>query len=162
MVIVYRNKNNRVFHIIVDDDMEVIVSAYKWRANPAEKAGVPILRIVGSHKITGKIVTLNRLILNVFDRKKIITQTVEGLDFRRKNLNVINYSEYLASKQKSKKGTSQYFGVYKRPSGIYTASITKNGVTTYLGSSRDEVEAAKMYDMAAKKIHGKSARLNFL
>lgn len=160
MIIVYKTRNEGAYHIEADDDLEELLSAYKWRVNPAMKAGKPILRVVGTHQISKKIVTLQRLILNEFDRKKVILQYEEGLNFRRKNLYIITTSDNQARKKKSKRSTSQYFGVHKK-SNVFIASITRGGKTTYLGCSADEEEAARIYDMGAKKLHGKSAQLNF-
>lgn len=39
--------------------------------------------------------------------------------------------------------------------------IRANGKRIYLGSFEDEMEAAKIYDIAAKKYHGEYASLNF-
>jgi len=39
--------------------------------------------------------------------------------------------------------------------------ITVNGKRIYLGSFKNELDAAKAYDRAAKKYHGQFASLNF-
>jgi hypothetical protein len=41
------------------------------------------------------------------------------------------------------------------------AKIRYQGKRIWLGSFKDEIEAAKAYDEAAKKYHGEYARLNF-
>jgi hypothetical protein len=55
---------------------------------------------------------------------------------------------------------TQYLGVEKR-GNKWGARIRKNGKGIRLGSFNTEIEAAKAYDKAAKKIHKQFANLNF-
>lgn len=55
-----------------------------------------------------------------------------------------------------------YRGVYETSwGGTYFVSIKKAGRRYYLGTYRDAESAARVYDEAALRLHGKSARLNF-
>ncbi|KAK8820054.1 hypothetical protein WA538_002152 [Blastocystis sp. DL] len=56
--------------------------------------------------------------------------------------------------------TSGYRGVYSR-SGKWNAQIQYNGKKLYLGSFSSEEEAARAYDIAARRYHGSKAILNF-
>jgi len=60
-------------------------------------------------------------------------------------------------------GTSQYRGVcWVRRDGAWAARISNGlGGKRSLGNYRDEVEAAKAYDRAARELHGEFATLNF-
>jgi hypothetical protein len=61
-----------------------------------------------------------------------------------------------------KAGSSKYKGVcFHKKNRNWIASITVNYKTTHLGSFDTEEKAAACYDDAAKKMHGKFARLNF-
>lgn len=57
---------------------------------------------------------------------------------------------------------SNYTGVHReRPSHRWRASITANGKRVSLGRFDNEEDAARAYDIAAKKLHGRRATLNF-
>jgi hypothetical protein len=60
----------------------------------------------------------------------------------------------------TKKPVSKFKGVYWRRPGVWQASITANYKTIYLGEFGEEEDAAKAYNEAAKKYHGKNRKLN--
>ena len=66
--------------------------------------------------------------------------------------------------KKSKPGSSsKYKGVsWGKRDKIWSAKITVNYKLIHLGSFKDEKKAAAAYNKAAKKYHGKNARLNKL
>lgn len=161
MILSCKTKGTGAYSVMVDDDKADILSQYTWRANQAMKAGIPILRIVGTHKVSKIKVMLPRLLTGISDLKQVVRQKEDGLNYTLRNLEIVSRSQHQAFKAKSKNGNSKYFGVHLSKNGSYIASITKNGTTTYLGCSKNEEEAAEIYDLAAKKLHGKSARLNF-
>lgn len=67
-----------------------------------------------------------------------------------------------ARNRKSKTGSSKYLGVYwhciKKK---WVAAIRSGGRSKYLGSFVDEADAARVYDNAARQIHGEFACPNF-
>ncbi len=81
-----------------------------------------------------------------------------GLDNRKSNLRTCTHSQSLANR--SFGGKSKYKGVYYTKTG-WSTQITHNKKNNYLGIFKNEVEAAKCYDEAAKRLHGKFANLNF-
>jgi hypothetical protein len=86
-----------------------------------------------------------------------------GLDNRKANLRIANYSQSVCHRRKLNKSSySRYKGAYwAKEIKRWKAKIHVNGKCMYLGSFRDEIEAAKAYDRAAKKYHSEFAALNF-
>lgn len=103
---------------------------------------------------------LHRMVAAVPDG--IIVNHINGnpLDNRRANLRTVTPRQNCLNRT-ARKGR-KYKGVYKNAkAATYTARIISNGKHIYLGSFRDEIEAAKAYDAAAKEHHGEYAKLNF-
>jgi hypothetical protein len=85
-----------------------------------------------------------------------------GLDNRKGNLRLATRQENSRNRRPVGRGSSKYKGVTRRKSdGVYIADIRAGRKRIYLGCFRSEVEAAKAYDVAARKYHGEFASLNF-
>lgn len=82
-----------------------------------------------------------------------------GLDNRRENLRICTPSHNCMNR-KPQKGTSVYKGVSIRDDGRWRARIKTGGKIYHLGIFVSEIEAAIVYDNAAKEIFGEFARLN--
>ena len=77
------------------------------------------------------------------------------------NLRVGTRSQNHAN-SKPQGGTSRYKGVcWHKHAGKWVARITHNGKPIYIGLFTNEVEAAKAYDEAARRLFGEYARCNF-
>ncbi|XP_044436757.1 ethylene-responsive transcription factor 1-like [Triticum aestivum] len=63
-----------------------------------------------------------------------------------------------------RKRKNQFKGIRQRPSGKWVAEIRdpSNGVRVWLGTFNSAEEAARAYDVKARRIHGKKAKVNFL
>jgi len=90
---------------------------------------------------------------------------MDRLDNRRRNLRDATYQQNVANT--SKKGvsrSSKYKGVNldKNRKGLWVAKICFNRKYQYLGRFKNEVDAARAYDVAAVKLFGVYARPNFL
>jgi len=87
-----------------------------------------------------------------------------GLDNRKANLRPGTYAQNSWNRAKTKvKSYSKYKGVSMRKKDRkWEAQICVNGKRIHLGRFKNQIEAAKAYDAAAKKYHGVFAVLNFL
>jgi hypothetical protein len=87
------------------------------------------------------------------------------MDNRKKNLRFCSRKENVWNRCKRAGCASSYIGVYplKRKNGYkkFTACIFIEGASFHLGVFVSEKEAAKTYDLAARKARGEFARLNF-
>lgn len=85
---------------------------------------------------------------------------LDKLDNRRSNLRHGTRTQNLGN-VRSKKGSSQYKGVSRTRGKRWQVFIQKNGKSVYLGSCANEIDAAKIYDAAAREHFGEFARCNF-
>ncbi|MFA5783851.1 MAG: HNH endonuclease [Phycisphaerae bacterium] len=82
-------------------------------------------------------------------------------DNRRSNLRMATIAQNNKNKRSSG-GVSKYKGVvYRAHKKLWIARITVNGKRKYIKSCKSEIDAAKAYDLAAKKYYGEFAYLNF-
>lgn len=108
-----------------------------------------------------KFITMHRQIMG-FPVGQVDHWDCDGLNNQRDNLRRANQTQQNHNRRKYHGKTSQYKGVtWRKNRGFWIASIRVDGVFVYLGSSHIEIEAARMYDAAAKKYFGEFARLNF-
>jgi hypothetical protein len=85
-----------------------------------------------------------------------------SLDNTRANLRFATPSQSNMNRGRYKNAGSKYKGIhYKKREGKWWARITVNGKRKYLGSFKNEIDAAKAYDAAAKKYYSRFACLNF-
>jgi hypothetical protein len=84
------------------------------------------------------------------------------LDNRRSNLRLCTHAENLRNRKKwSKDGHTRFKGIRQTKPGTWIAQIGVNGRTTYIGTFRNEEDAARAYDERALAQYGSFARLNF-
>jgi AP2 domain/HNH endonuclease len=148
-------------YAVVDPDDYPRLSEHKWhvtknthtlyaKRNPNKKKGTaPIY--------------MHRCVLKVPPGMVVDHINHDGLDNRKANLRPATRAQNNRhTKKVDTKARSPYKGVYyDRRDGLWYVRITCDGQTIHLGSFKDEIEAARAYDQAAKKYHGQFAGLNF-
>ncbi len=115
------------------------------------------------HRHKGKTIWMHRMLMNAPREKKVDHRNNDGLDNRKENLRLATNSENNKNRRKMKgKFTSKYKGAFwDKRRKCWVARIYVNGKLIHIGSFKNEIEAAKAYDAAARKYHGEFAKLNF-
>jgi len=107
-------------------------------------------------------ITLHRLVLS-FPNGHIDHINGDCFDNRKQNLREVSSSENRRNSSKQVNTKCKFRGVYERKEtpGKFRAQIRFEGKMLNLGTFKDEVMAAKVYDEAAKKHYGEFAVTNF-
>jgi hypothetical protein len=139
---------------IVDDDAPEEITAHKWQYD-----GRYAMRFQKIENGKFKKIYLHIAIAKP-ERGMIVDHKDQNpLNCRKDNLRVCTHSQNMQNR-KPKKG-KRYKGVaYLKKNNKYSARITANGKTTFLGLFVDAEKAAKAYDAAAVSLFGEFARLN--
>lgn len=145
--------------ILVDDDVFDELNTYTWRLDGAGYA-------IRSTRIDGKVVNLymHKLILNPPPGMWSDHKDLNKLNNQRTNLRSCTPRQNNRNKGKHKRktATSKFKGVsYDSENKKWIVSIMgSDGVRRHLGRFRSEIEAARVYNEAAKLHHGEFASLN--
>lgn len=151
---------------LVDDEDYNWLNQYKWHATPITKDNRTSYARA-SIRISGELkhVRMHRLILGLIDPK---IDTDHGdrntLNNQRYNIKACTKSQNCCNKSKIRLGcTSVYKGVHRsKKYGFWIARVMdKNTKRLYIGSFKNEIDAAKAYDQKALVLHGEFASLNF-
>jgi hypothetical protein len=146
---------------IVDDWWFEELNRHKWYAwwNVDTKS---FYAARNSKNLFGKkaLIYMHREIMGVVKGEEVDHWNRVTLDNQEGNLRVCTSSQNKMNIRKRSDNTSGYKGVSKNGRG-WKATIQLNGKPYYLKTWTTEVEAARAYDEAAKRLHGEFAVLNF-
>ena len=155
-------KNKNLYTTVDDEDFDEL-NKYTWFAmwDKSSKSfyaastfkdnnGKPHHQLL--HRFILKVTNPNILVDH--ENRDTLCNTKDNL---RKSTQTENQQNSIA-----RKGTSKYKGVCKTSDNKrWRSQIRANGKKLHLGETHSEIEAAILYDIAARKYHGKFARLNF-
>jgi hypothetical protein len=145
-------------YAIVDPEDFERLNKHKWHAVKQNNTFYAI-RCTGPARKTTYI-RMHREIINPPDHLVVDHINHNGLDNRKANLRPATRAQNNYNKVaiKRKGATSKYKGVaWKKDKNKWRAHIYFNGEGIFLGYFKDEIQAAKAYDKAAKKYYGQFA-----
>lgn len=141
---------------IVDNEDYAYLSQWKW----CYVAGGYAMRAEGPRR-NKQYVYMHRTITAAPAGVEVDHINGNGLDNRRSNLRLAIGNQNHRNKRKQPGKSSQYKGVcWFAARNKWKASITVNYKQMFLGDFDDEIEAAKAYDEAARRLFGEFALLN--
>lgn len=158
----------RGYKALVDDDDFEELSKYKWQARLSRNGVVYAVR-TDCRGQQRRNVIMHRLILGVTNPKQLVDHIDHnGLNNCKSNLRIASSRQNASNKRSAKGSSSKYLGVHlhrtKNRYGYqyesWSARIKMDGKYKRLGLFKTEEAAAKAYNEAAIKVHGKFANLN--
>lgn len=150
---------------LVDDADEELVRGYPWRLHHTGRASGGYAR--ADFTVDGKRIKIlmHRLILDARPGQFTDHADGDGLNNRRVNIRLCTHGENMRNRRKHKASErSPYKGVYVyAKTGKWISIIADPALkrATTIGVFADPIEAAKAYDIEAKKRFGEFASLNF-
>lgn len=151
---VFCNFDINYFQCLCDEEDFYLVDKYTW--NVTHKGNTSYLIT----DINKKRVYFHQLVCPDF--KLTDHKNQNGLDNRRENLRSVNKSQNAYNSVKRKNCSSKYKGVsWNKRDKYFEAYITVDKKRIRLGYYKNEIDAAKAYDAAAKLYHKEYARINF-
>ncbi len=144
-------------HAIVDNENISLLNTHRWYTSSRASKGETRY---AKRKEKGKTVLMHREIMNAPAGMQIDHINGNGLDNRKANLRLCNYSQNQQNQRKKTRSTSRYKGVSKDKKK-WAARICINGKKIWIGRYHDEIRAAKAYDQKAIELFGEFANINF-
>jgi len=108
-----------------------------------------------------KVTLLHRFLLNAPKGIYVDHINNDGLDNRRSNLRLCTPSQNQAWSWKRVTGTTSPFKGVSGSTNHWRAAIIHQGKKSYIGSFRNQIDAALAYDEFAKSLFGEFAMVNF-
>ena len=151
---------------LVDDADFEHISKHRWtafkqkRPDGSAKCWYAVRNVRSGGK--SKLHLMHRVILGAQDGTSVDHVNGNGIDNRRCNLRFCTALQNSQNMAPSLRGSSSYKGVtWHKTEGRWVAQIKAYGRHIHLGLYADEVDAAHIYDRAARSLFGEFARTNF-
>lgn len=148
---------------IVDDDDYEKLNKYKWYAS--KQFNTYYARRNESRKNNcgkQKTIRMHDEIMNISKGQLVDHKDGNGLNNRKNNLRIATAAQNGANKGKFSKASSKYKGVFwDKGANKWGSGVCFKGKKFHLGLHKNEIDAAKAYDVKAKELFGEFAKLNF-
>lgn len=145
--------------ILVDDSDYKLLLNYNWRYNLGGNTSKKYVHCIDQK--TNKQLIMRRLIIKCPNKKFVIHLDGDTLNHQRSNLKVVTVSEfrrtYPPREGRKYKGLTRNLDA-RRP---YTAAITINSKSVFIGDGKSKIEAAQLYDAAVNYLKFTHCYKNF-
>ncbi len=140
---------------IVDDEDFEYLSQFKWHY-----MGYAVRHSTSKFGLKRKSIFIHREVINAPDDMEVDHINGDKLDNRKTNLRICTHAENQRNRKIDKDNKSGYRGVSKHQNK-WLVHLILNGKIVFNKTFDTPEEAALAYDEAAKKYHGRFAKLNF-
>ncbi len=136
---------------------------YEWLSIKGTRNFYAVRRVKGTKGTRFSIIYMHRELIEVADRLLVDHINHDGMDNRRTNLRAATQAQNIRNRKKFANSIgSKYKGIFcAKKQKRWIARIMLEKKKIYLGCFRNEIDAAKAYDRAARKYHGEFASMNF-
>lgn len=144
---------------LVDDEDFEKLNQYKWYAHTTDSNKIYAARHV-KRNITE---LMHRKILNAPNKVLVDHKNNNTLDNQTSNLRLCTHSENMRNSKPHKNSSSQYKGVYlqiREGTSWWVSEIRFNSNKFFIGRFKNEIDAAKAYNIYAINLHKEFACLN--
>lgn len=149
-----QGKNKGLYVALVDDDDFEYLNQFRWCVNYSKNKAYAYRSI--SKMICEKMHNV------IMGRKWVDHIDHNGLNNQKSNLRLCTNQQNQMNQRPHRNSFSSLKGVdWCKANNKWRARIKVNGIRNHIGYYKDEIEAAKAYDMAAQKHYKEFAHLNF-
>lgn len=143
-------------YALVDEEDWPLVNARSWHARRDHQTHYAV-STYPDHWF------LHRFVLDYTGSLCVDHLNHDGLDCRKRNLNIVSKAtNNISRRAHARKCTSRFKGVsWSAAKNRWVVFVKEGGRRKWLGAYRDEVQAAQVYDEAARRVYRNNAVLNF-
>lgn len=153
-------------YAIVDDDDYPYLNRFTWTCNDKGTEGGKLYAMMCKQR-NGKSngIAMHELVINLENADAISFKNGNTLDYRKQNLIPVDKSLMMqrSIKRRIKNASSEYKGLtYRKKKDVWEVRIAKDKQTYFVGTFRNERDAALAYNDKAKELYGDLAYQNMI